>query len=168
MTQFLRRHAVRIVIGVVLVAAAYFAISVYGTYQREQRIAAKCNSLNGFGYQLGYRGPAWIPQSLQSHVRLFDRITFIGAYQECVVPGGPAEPELIDHAVLEELLLDCRTLHSLEDLGLSRTQVNDADLEHLKGLFSLRTLDVDYTRTTAAGRAMLRKALPNCKIHPDP
>ena len=158
----------RIVIGVVLVAAGYGAIRVHAAYRREQRIAAKLDLLDGFGYQLGYRGPEWIPQSLRSHVRLFDRIADIGAVQQSMVPGRPAEPELIDHAVLEEVLLACRTLHNLEDLGLSRTQVTDADLEHLKGLSSLQTLNLDYTQTTAAGRAMLRKALPNCKIHPEP
>ena len=36
---FLRRHFVRIVIAVVLMAAAYGVVSVSATYQREQRIA---------------------------------------------------------------------------------------------------------------------------------
>jgi len=41
-------------------------------------------------------------------------------------------------------------------------------LEHLKGLTNLTYLNLNETRSTAAGRAMLWKALPNCKINPNP
>jgi len=47
-------------------------------------------------------------------------------------------------------------------------RITDAGLEHLKGLSNLKHLDLDDKKVTAEGRAMLRKALPNCEIYPDP
>jgi hypothetical protein len=46
--RFIRRHFVRIVIGAVLVAMAYFAIRIYSTYQRQQRIAEMIRQLAEF------------------------------------------------------------------------------------------------------------------------
>lgn len=43
--RFIRMYAVRIVIGAVLVAVVYLAISIYSTYQREQRVAEKIRQL---------------------------------------------------------------------------------------------------------------------------
>lgn len=43
--------------------------------------------------------------------------------------------------------------------------VNDAGLEHLKGLGKLKELFLHNTQVTAAGAAELQKALPSCQIH---
>ena len=44
----------------------------------------------------------------------------------------------------------------LVDLDLTRTQVTDAGLAHLKGLVNLATLDLDGTKLTDAGLAHLK------------
>jgi hypothetical protein len=59
-------------------------------------------------------------------------------------------------------------LKHLNELSLGRTQVDDAGLEYLKDLTGLRQLNLIETQTTPEGRASLRKALPNCKIEPQP
>ncbi len=59
-------------------------------------------------------------------------------------------------------------LTDLKRLQLDNTQVTDAGLEHLKGLTNLKWFDLVNTQVTAEGRATLRKALPNCKIEPNP
>ena len=53
---------------------------------------------------------------------------------------------------------------NLKSLDLSRTQVTDAGLEHLKGLTKLVSLTLLNTKVTSAGVQDLQKALPNCKI----
>ena len=52
----------------------------------------------------------------------------------------------------------------LKGLDLSRTQVTDAGLEHLKGLTKLQSLDLRGTQATDEGAKKLQQALPNCKI----
>ena len=44
------------------------------------------------------------------------------------------------------------------------TAVTDAGLDQLKGLLSLRQIDLDDTKVTAAGIASLQAALPGVKI----
>jgi hypothetical protein len=44
------------------------------------------------------------------------------------------------------------------------TTVNDAGLEHLKGLTNLRTLNLTETKVTDHGVNKLRQALPKCDI----
>lgn len=174
--QFLRRHFVRIVMAVVLMAAVYGVVSVYATYQRELRIAKAIES-HGGGVFFLFVGPGWIPQTLQNRLPFLDRIC-----QVCQL--GPAAPS--------DFLCELGSLHSLEDLHLENTQANDAVLKHftgltnlkalylndtqvtdagmeqLKGLTSLTCLTIDDTQVTAEGRAILRKSLPNCTIDPTP
>lgn len=64
-------------------------------------------------------------------------------------------------------LVHLRDLTSLSELDLSRTCITDAGLVALKGLSSLSRLSLVSTDTTLEGRAMLRKALPNCTIKPE-
>jgi len=234
MTRFLRRHAVRIVIGAVLVVAVYGAISVYATYQREQRIAKE---IEAYGEKVDwqYFGPDWIPQSIRDRTMLFGRVTVIYLDNSLVTDAGLehlkeltklkalylSNTQVTDAGLehLKELTnlewLDLSNTH-VTDAGLqhlkgltnltefdlcnpkltdanghvSNTQVTDAGLEHLKGLTTLAKLAVSNTtdaglehlkgltnleslyisnrQTTEEGRAMLRKALPNCDIQPDP
>lgn len=58
----------------------------------------------------------------------------------------------------EELSVDPRVVR------LSRTQVTDAGLVHLRGLTSLRVLLFEDTEVTDAGVAELQRALPNVEI----
>ncbi len=46
--------------------------------------------------------------------------------------------------------------------------MTDAGLIHLRGLTRLDYLDLADTQTTEAGRASLRRALPDCWILPEP
>ena len=52
----------------------------------------------------------------------------------------------------------------MQSLDLQQTNVGDKGLEHLKGLTSLRELNVRQTKVTDAGVANLRKSLPKLKI----
>jgi hypothetical protein len=56
----------------------------------------------------------------------------------------------------------------LYELDLNETAVSDIGLESLYNLVNLKNVRLTETQTTAEGRNKLRKALPNCKITPDP
>ena len=58
-----------------------------------------------------------------------------------------------------------KSLPSLETLNLTISPISDKDLEGLYGLSQLRELKLFYTQVTDAGVERLQKALPNCKIH---
>ena len=75
---------------------------------------------------------------------------------------------LADTPVTGTGLVHLKGLTNLRVLSLHDTPVTDAGLEHLKGLTSLYKLGLHNTQVTAEGRAMLRKALPNCEIEPIP
>ena len=55
-------------------------------------------------------------------------------------------------------------LTGLQSLDLTDTQVTDASLEHLKGLTALRRLYLMYTQVTDAGVERLKKSLPNVNV----
>ena len=58
-------------------------------------------------------------------------------------------------------------LTKLTELYLTGNPITDADLEHLKSLKSLRTLDMSRTKVTKEGVEALKQALPNCAIVSD-
>lgn len=131
--QFLRRHFVRIVICAVMAAAPYWAIGVYASYQREQRIAKRIESLGGkAGFR--YYGPDWLTPLTNEDRPILDRIEWI---------------ELSDSA--DPPLLDIGSLTNIEYLLLKRTGVSDAGAKHLKGLTSLRELSLNGTQITDGG-----------------
>jgi len=55
-------------------------------------------------------------------------------------------------------------LTKLRSLGLSRTQVTDAGLEHLTGLTNLEKLWLANTQVSDEGVKKLREALRDCEI----
>ena len=57
-----------------------------------------------------------------------------------------------------------KELTALQSLDLSENPVTDAGLKHLKGLTTLQSLDLSGTRVTSEGVRKLRKALPHCSI----
>lgn len=75
---------------------------------------------------------------------------------------------LNDTHVTDAGLVHLKGLSNLKVLCLTDTPVTNAGLVHLKELTSLYKLDLHNTQVTAEGRAMLRKALPSCKIEPSP
>ena len=60
-------------------------------------------------------------------------------------------------------LVHLKGLTSLKSLVLG-SDITDAGLVHLKGLTKLQKLFLSSTKVTDAGVAELQKALPNCKI----
>ncbi len=56
-------------------------------------------------------------------------------------------------------------LTGLQTLRLIQSQVTDRGLEYLKGLTSLREVELRFTQVTDVGANDLKKALPNCRIH---
>ena len=165
--RFIRRYFVRIVIGAVLVTGVYFAISVYATYQREQRIAKEFEALDG-SLKFQYCGPNWIPKSIRERTPIFNRIRHIG-YSGVISPDGGGDDGAITltemgslthleslnlggshitDAVLEKM----KGLPHLSGVILSGPNlVSDAGLEHLKGLRSITGLFLDDTEVTDAG-----------------
>ena len=139
--QFLRRHFVQFVFGAVLVVAAYFAISIYATYLREQRIAKVLASHGGYS-QSYYAGPDWIPQVVRENMPLLDRV-------RCVYFTSDTK---VSEASIEHL----KKLTHLDSLELSHTQVTDTDLKLLKGLTNLKLLYFDNTKVTNAGLLHLK------------
>jgi hypothetical protein len=61
-------------------------------------------------------------------------------------------------------LVHLKGLSSLRELNLRCTKVTDAGLVHLKGLTGLRKLDIRYTKVTPAGVRDLQKAIPPLEI----
>ena len=89
--------------------------------------------------------------------------------------AGVAEPagddlEIIDRAIRRSLGLSADApitaehRESVETLDLSRTQVSDAGLEHLKGLTSLTALDLSGTQVTDEGVEALKAAIPGLRV----
>ena len=70
----------------------------------------------------------------------------------------------ITDAGLEQLTEHLKGLTSLRSLDLNNTQVTDAGLEHLKGLTNLATLHLWNTPITDAGLAEIKEALPKCRV----
>jgi len=52
----------------------------------------------------------------------------------------------------------------LKRLSLAGSGLTDAGIKHLAGLSCLEALDLRKTKASAAGVALLQKALPKCKI----
>ena len=55
-------------------------------------------------------------------------------------------------------------LTKLKSLDLSASDLTDAGLKQLEGLKNLTELKIGFTKTTPAGQAAFKKAVPNAKI----
>ena len=66
--------------------------------------------------------------------------------------------------VTDAELVHLKGLASLKSLTPSGTQITDGGLVHLKGLDNLKWLRLIESKVTGAGVAELEKALPNCFI----
>ena len=182
--QFLRRHFVRIVIGAVMAVVVYGLLTVWMPYQREQRIAKEILS-DGGQVKFVYSGPDWLPQGVRKRLPFLERIhsvvltgNFVGIKPPRQIPPTVLT-ELRSLTNLKMLVLDERQfgdtdleglsgLTQLEMLSLFHTQITDASVPHLKLRASLFLLQIGDTQISAEGRTVLRKALPNCMILPDP
>jgi len=157
--RVVRVNAVLIVIGTVaLVAVVYGAFSAFAAYQstqvrylKEYVIAQQISG--GFGRGLlQYCGPEWVPESLRRSLPYLHRIRRLGFSHR----NGDADLRILTG------------LSSLESLELGCSPVTDAGAGCLASIPTLKLLDCRGTNISREMRSMLRKALPNCKITPDP
>ena len=133
MTQFLRRHAVRSVIGAVLVAMGCGTILVLAPHIREQRIVRQIESL-GVNVDLSYR-PLRFRQIQIS-------LPFVGRIERV---------KLNRQVVPDEAISELRWLSELTELWLTDVQLSDVGLRHLTELERLKVLNLDGTQFTDAG-----------------
>jgi hypothetical protein len=56
------------------------------------------------------------------------------------------------------------SLYNVKDIRLERTEVADANLEHLRGATKLEVLVLADTQVTSRGVKSLQKSLPTCNI----
>ena len=144
MTQFLRRHAVRIMIGAVLFVAVYSAVSVYATYRREQTVALRAG-IERVG--IAYCGPSWVPESIQQRLPFFDRI--VSLY---LSDAFERSPEL--SAKISDVISELGSLTNLSTLELS-SATTDANLENIKGLVSLVRINLGSAQISDTGLSNL-------------
>lgn len=78
--------------------------------------------------------------------------------------GLPKSLGLSDTQVTDADLVYLKELANLRSLYLSNTRVTDAGLEHLSGMPNLKILDLLFTQVTDAGVKKLEEALPNCHV----
>ena len=176
--HFMRRHFVRIVIVTVLVAAVSTIVVVWLPYLREQRVARKVEA-HGGAVAFDYVGPTWVPPALEDRLPIWNRVGIVILDNQ----AAPLPPDLIAelktltnpfHLILNNSeytdaeLEPLGRLKVLYRLDLQKCRITNAGLEHLKGLTNLEFLDLNETETTPEGRDILRKALPNCNIEPNP
>ena len=125
----------RIVIGAVLVAAVFCAISVHSTYQREQRIAQRINTFGG-RFEREYCGPNWIPPSIRDRLALFDRIESVYLNDRPVTAFEISE--LTSLTNLEELLIKHTQLASFQSVCL--LCVPNIECRHFQNAFAPRRM----------------------------
>jgi hypothetical protein len=99
-----------------------------------------------------------IGQSVTDDVRL----TGLSRLQSLIWLSGHAS------AIQDPALKEVGRLKNLKWLDLRGTRITDAGLKELAGLKNLQLLDLRGASVTAAGIAELQKALPACRIEPQP
>ncbi len=137
----------QIILSLIITTAIGIILLGYAEYFRELRIANEIKTLGGVA-RIDNTAPAGLPEFWP-----YDRIESI-----CLVMAN----------ITPKTASDLGSLRSLQSLSLTATNVTDSDLEQLSRLVNLQVLYLNDTRTTAQGRAKLRKALPNCRIYPEP
>ena len=78
--------------------------------------------------------------------------------------GEVVEVSLANGFIIDEGLAHLKGLSSLKELDLGGTSISDDGLVHLKGLKNLKELFLGGNLVFPEGIAELRKTLPNCKI----
>ncbi len=146
-SQFMSQGRDQIILCLIITTAIGIILIGYAEYFRELRIAAEIKALGGVA-KIDNTAPAGLPEFWPC-----DRIE-----SACLVMVN----------VPPKTVSDLGSLRSLQFLSLTATNVTDADLEQLSRLVGLEVLYLNDTRTTAQGRDKLRKALPNCRVYPQP
>ena len=163
MMQFIKGYGVWVVFGLIFVAGVCTYEPLRMQMRREQRAAERIESLNGFVYWY-YRYGFYSLDSVNIRaVHMVDLgvTTQASMRRDC--------DKWVDPAKINDSELDgLKQLAFLEYLDLNGCHVTDSGIAQLQSLQHLVKVDLTDTRTTPEGRAMLRKALPNCEITPDP
>ena len=167
------------VIGLLLIATAWFVIGIYMMHLAHQRERGFMRRLEDCGGRATYQvvGPTWIPMEIRGRYTAFLHINYVDL--EGTQPTLHFLPELKTLPWLRSLdlgrlpvedadLTQVEQMTGLESLGLRQTRVTDAGLTSLRGLTSLTSLRLEETQTTPEGRNQLRGQLPNCQITPEP
>ncbi|HKI32893.1 MAG TPA: protein kinase [Gemmataceae bacterium] len=102
----------------------------------------------------------WITIRRDGHEREIEAAKDLPAAPFQVVTVNLDDNHKVDDAGLEHL----KGLTNLVMLHLNGTQVSDGGLVHLKGLTNLLQLELNETQVTAGRVAALRRALPKCNI----
>ena len=174
--EAIRKHSVKIAIGIVSLVAISTAVIVLMPYQRELRIAKKIESRGGYAV-FDFHGPDWFPDAIKYKLPFWNRIDFVilenqafpfDLLSDLEMLTTPYELALNNVELTDQGLEFLKRLTRLKGVSLRRNQITDAGLEHFKGLTKLERLDFSDTETSVEGRDMLRKALPNCLIDPAP
>ena len=88
----------------------------------------------------------------------------LGAKIKRNAQGEVVDVSLANESVTDEGLAHLKGLNSLKELDLGGTSISDDGLVHLKGLKKLEGLFLGGNLVSPEGIADLKKALPNCKI----
>jgi hypothetical protein len=161
--QFFRRYGAWLLVGLISTAMLYVLAEIYFTHRHEERVAQLIMDEGG-DVQFESIGPSWLTQfTILSRLNAVEMCGF-GRMATAAASGEPLQSYPIPEPFFEEL----KSLRNLTRLSLKKSTVTDSDLEHLRQLTYLEQLDLTETQTTADGRNLLRKELPDCKIIPDP
>lgn len=153
-------RAVSIALLVLGVAAGgMIGWSAHRDRQRERAIA----ELEKLGARIFYKSR---PDLLR---RLSDRMEQLTGYNPIFGHDAPYQAN-IDLDLSRKQVGDAELVHltglaSLRTLLLGHTQVTDAGMAHLQGLSNLRQLWLYDTQITDAGAEFLVEALPGCRVY---
>ena len=143
------RRWVCIVVGLVLVLASSYPLTIVGAWCRDQSNMSRLVKRGG-RFTLVRTGPVWLVTRLpEGFARLFDRVGLVMLF----FSASDAEFAL------------CGKLRHLRTLQvISSLEVTDLGLKHLEGLARLERVSLGGTQVTEAGVARLSQALPNADI----
>ena len=177
LNRFVRSYAVRITIGLLLIAGVQIYVLWPTARIRllERRIADQVRSLGGKAGFV-YRGPEWL-RPYRRYLPHYFRIESISLHSDHVPP--PFFVELKSLPCLEVLdfhdleisdidLVHVAEIRTLEWISLAKTKITDDGLEHLKPLTKNRNflqLDLTDTNVTAEGRKAIKREL-GCVVLP--
>src|SRR5437016_2842282 len=74
--QFLRRHFLRIGVGLVLAMVFITTVFVWTPYRGEHRVARKIESIGGYA-SFEYVGPTWVPVAIGYRLPFWNRINAV-------------------------------------------------------------------------------------------
>jgi hypothetical protein len=163
------------ILGIETIVAAAFVLTPVAVRQGQERekLAAAVDRLHGIaptGFSHDFIDntlESWwmhIIDSIQSPFSQIELIHFGSCDEELeCVSCSTEHPEKIGDAELRELA-KFPAMTEVRSLGLAGTSITDAGLESLAKFYKLETLDLGFTKVSAAGVARLRRELPHCKI----